>query len=246
LRSCLIQLLLTVAVIFALLWFGLPFGASWLATNALNAAGFTGTDTKVEVSANLPPRILLGHADKVRLTSSQVSVGGLNAATLDVTLGDVSLFDRTVGTVTGTLTGVRVPAPDGDPIAISTAALTGAGTAVKSTLTISTAEAQRLAQAQLKAQTGLVGTVKFASPNGVTIAVNGTTEQAHLVVKPSDPGGGAASGGTLEVVPVDTSLPTVTLIGAGNGDPFQLSSVAVGASGVTLVGTIDIQTLLGL
>ena len=33
-RSCLIQLLMTVAVIFALLWFGLPFGASWLATTA--------------------------------------------------------------------------------------------------------------------------------------------------------------------------------------------------------------------
>ena len=47
-RSCLIQLLIAVAVIFALLWFGLPFGASWLATNALNAAGFTGTDTKVD------------------------------------------------------------------------------------------------------------------------------------------------------------------------------------------------------
>ena len=61
-RSCLIQLLLMVAVIFALLWFGLPFGASWLATNALRAVGFTGTDTRVEVSANLPPRILLGHA----------------------------------------------------------------------------------------------------------------------------------------------------------------------------------------
>jgi hypothetical protein len=61
-----------VAVVFALLWFGLPFGASWLATNALSAAGFTGTDTKVDISATLPPRILLGHADKIHLTSTQV------------------------------------------------------------------------------------------------------------------------------------------------------------------------------
>ncbi|MFI5258956.1 MAG: hypothetical protein ACHQ01_05020 [Candidatus Limnocylindrales bacterium] len=236
-RSCLIQLLLTVAVIFALLWFGLPFGASWLATNALNAAGFTGTDTKVEVSADLPPRILLGHADKVHLTSTQVSVGGLNAATFDVTLGDVSLFDRTVGTVSGTLTGVRVPAPDGEPVTIATATLAGAGTAVRSTLTISTAEAQGLAQTQLKAQTGLVGTVKFAAPNAVTVTVRGTSQQAHLVV---------AAGGTLELVPVSTALQTVTLLETGNGNPFQLSSVTVGAGGVTLVGTIDIQTLLGL
>lgn len=243
-RSCLIQLLITVAVVFGLLWFGLPFGASWLATNALNAAGFTGTDTKVEVSADLPPRILLGHADRVHLASTNVSVDGLNATTLDLTLGDVSLFDRTIGTVDGTLTGVRLPAPDGDPVTIAKAALSGAGTSVRSTLTISTAEAQRLAQAQLKAQTGLDGTVKFAAPNLVTISVGGTSALAHLVVKPAP--AGETSGGTLEVVPVSSSLQTVTLLEPGNSNPFVLSSVSVNASGVTLVGTIDLQTLLGL
>jgi hypothetical protein len=36
------------------------------------------------------------------------------------------------------------------------------------------------------------------------------------------------------------------LIAAGGGNPFQLQSVAVGADAVTLVGTIDLQTLLGL
>jgi hypothetical protein len=38
----------------------------------------------------------------------------------------------------------------------------------------------------------------------------------------------------------------VILIDAGHGNPFQLSSVAVGASSVTLAGTIDLQVLLGL
>lgn len=245
-RSCLIQLLLSVAMIFALLWFGLPFGASWLATNALGAAGFTGTDTRVDVSANLPPRILLGHADKIRLTSSQVSVGGLNAATIDVTLGDVSLFDRTIGTVNGTLTGVRVPAPDGDPVTITTATLTGAGATVQATLSISMEEVQRLAQMQLKAQAGIVGTVRFAAPNLVTVTVKGTSVQAHVVVKPNASTSGPRTGGSLEVVPITASLPTVVLLEAGSGNPFELSSVSVGASGVTLVGTIDIQTLLGL
>ena len=98
-RSCLIQLLLTVAVIFALLWFGLPFGASWLATNALGAVGFSGTDTTVEVKANLPPRILTGYADSIHLTSTQVGVGDLHAANIDLTLGRVELFARKIGTV---------------------------------------------------------------------------------------------------------------------------------------------------
>jgi len=61
-RSCLIQLLVLIAMVFALLWFGLPLGADWLATNSLNASGFTGTGTKVDVSAYPPPVLLTGHA----------------------------------------------------------------------------------------------------------------------------------------------------------------------------------------
>jgi hypothetical protein len=235
-RSCLIQLLITAAVIFALLWFGLPFGASWLATNALRAVGFTGTDTKVEVSANLPPRILLGHADKITLTSSQVFVGDLHAATIDLTLGDVDLFGRTAGTVTGTLTGVSVPAANGDAATIDKAVLAGSGTAATATLSISNAEVETLATSQLKAQTGIAGKVKLKAPDVVTVTINGQAAPGHLVVKD----------GALELVPVSDSLPTVTIIAAGGGNPFRFQSVAVGATSVTLVGTIDLQTLLGL
>lgn len=235
-RSCLIQLLMAVALVFALVWFGVPFGASWLATNALGAAGFTGTNTKVEVSSNLPPRMLLGHADKVRLTSSEVSVGDLHAATIDVILSNVELIDRKIGSVRGTLTGVRVFAPNGDPITIDTVTLDGEGTSAAALLTITKAEAESLAESQLKAQTGLTGTVKLAAPDKVTLTVNGKSEAGHLVVK----------NGALELVPVSGALPTVTLIEAGKGNPFQLISGAIGSDSVTLSGTIDLQTLLGL
>lgn len=108
-RSCLIRLLILIALVFALLWFGLPIGASWLATNALNASGFTGTGTKVEVSSNPPPLLLLGHADSIHLTSSQVGIGDLHAAGVDLTLGKVELFSRQIGSVTGTLRGSALP-----------------------------------------------------------------------------------------------------------------------------------------
>ena len=98
-RSCLLQLLIGAALIFALLWFGLPFGASWLATSALTASGFSGTNTQVEVKADLPPRILAGHADSIHVTSDQVSVGDLHSGTIDLTLTTVELFDRKIGTV---------------------------------------------------------------------------------------------------------------------------------------------------
>jgi hypothetical protein len=235
-RSCLIQLLIAVAVIFALLWFGLPFGASWLATTALNSAGFAGTGTKVEVSANLPPRILLGHADTIHLTSTQVGVGDLHAGSMDVTLGNVEFFDRKFGTVTGLLTDVRIPAPNGDPVTIDSAVLNGAGTAATATLTLSSAQLAQLAQTQLQTQTGIPSTVKMAAPNKVTVTVNGQAEAGRLV----------AQNGAILVVPTSSALPTMTLIDSGSGNPFHFTSVTVGATTVTLVGTIDLQSLLGL
>jgi hypothetical protein len=235
-RSCLIQLFMAAVVIFALLWFGLPFGASWLATTALNSAGFTGTDTKVDVSADLPPRILLGHADEIHLTSSQVGVADLHAATIDLTLGDVDLFDRKIGTVNGTLNGVRVAAPNGDPIMIDSAIIAGTAAAAKATLTTSKARLEQLAGTQLKATLGITSTVHLAAPDKVTVTINGKSEPGRLVV---------VDGGIV-LVPTSSSLPSVPLIETGTGNPFHFTSISVGATTVTLVGTIDVESLLGL
>ena len=234
-RSCLIQLLLTVAVIFALLWFGLPFGASWLATNALGAVGFSGTNTTVEVKANLPPRILTGYADSIHLTSTQVGVGDLHAANIDLTLGGVELFARKIGTVRGTLGGVRVPDPDGQPVTFETVNVDGDARHAASALTISNAEVTRLAVSQLKAH-GITGTVAFSAPDKVVVTAGGNSQTCRLRV----------NSGALMLVPDGNALPTLTLIAAGDGNPFQLSSASVGAKSVTLVGTIDVQTLLGI
>lgn len=234
-RSCLFQLLVLVAMVFALLWFGLPFGASWLATNALNAGGFSGTDTKVDVSAYPPPLLLTGHADSIHLVSSQVGMGDLHAAGLDLTLGEVELFSRKIGTVTGTLEGVRVATPDGQPLTVDTVKLSGAARTANAEMDVSMAEAQRLAVAQLKAL-GVAATVTLAAPNKVTVTAGGKSQPGRLEV---------AAGGLL-LVPDGDSLPTVTLIAPGGGNPFRVSSVTIGADQLTLNGTIDVESLLGI
>jgi hypothetical protein len=38
----------------------------------------------------------------------------------------------------------------------------------------------------------------------------------------------------------------VTLIEPGGGNPFQLTSVTIAADHLTLIGTIDVQGLLGI
>ena len=78
--------------------------------------------------------------------------------------------------------------------------------------------------------------MKIAAPDKVTMTFNGQSKTGRLVVRD----------GSLLMVPDTTDLPTVTLIAAGKGNPFHLTSVSVGATSVTLIGTIDLQTLLGL
>ena len=234
-RSCLIRLLLTGAVIFALLWFGLPFGASWLATNALGAVGFSGTNTTVQVKANLPPRMLTGYADTIHLTSTEVGIGDLHATNIDLTLGGVRLFDRKIDTVRGTLGGVRVPDPDGQPVTFETVNVDGDARRAAATLTMSNAEANRLAVSQLKAH-GISGTVTFVAPDKVVVTAGGKPQACRLRL----------FNGALVLVPDGNALPTLTLIAPGDGNPFQLSAASVGAKSLTLAGTIDLQTLLGI
>lgn len=235
-RSCLIQLLILVAVVFGVLWFGVPAGANWLVANALDATGFSGTDTNVEVSANPPPLLLTGHADRVHLSSKQVSVGDLHAATLDFTLGSVSLLDRSIGTIDGTLTGVKIPAPDESTVLVDSATVTGKASGAQASLAMAKNTVESLAAQQLKSQAGLDATVTLATPNKVTFKVGTQSQSGTLTVR----------NGELDVVPSSLSVPAVTLLDSGDGNPFTLTSVAVSGDTVTITGVIDVQQLLGL
>ena len=235
LRSCLVQLLILVALVLGLAWFGLPAGAGWVATNALGAAGFKGTDTKVEVSSSPPLLLLVGRADSIHLTSNEVTVGGLSASTLDLTLGHVELISRTIETVKGTLTGVSLVAPNGDPVTVDTVALNGSATVTQAQLKLSLAEFPALAVSQLASQ-GVTATVTLAPPNKITVKALGASQAGQLVPR----------NGGLVLVPSGGSLPEVEIIAPGTGNPFSVTSVKVAADGVTISGTIDLQTLLGL
>ena len=232
-RSCLIQLLLEIALLFALLWFGLPFGASFLATGALNASGFAGTHTSVEVSANPPPSLLTGKADAIRIRSDSVYIGDLRASSIDVTLHDVELLSRKIGSVDGTLDGVRVAVPSGNPVTVDQVAIHGIATAADATLTLSAQQIANLAVTMLEANS-VKATVSLQEPNAVTIVVSGKKQSGTMSV----------SNGALLMVPTSKSILPIALILPGTGNPFKLTSVAVKGQQVTLGGTIDVQSLL--
>ena len=233
-RSCLIQLVLELGLLFAILWFGLPLGAGFLATSALNASGFTGTNTSVEVSSNPPPLLLTGKADQIRIRSDSVYVGDLRAASMDVTLHDVELLSRKIGTVDGTLEGVRIAVPSGDPVTADQVQLHGNAGAADATLTLSAAAIASLTVTMLQAS-AIKATVSLQEPDSVTIVVAGKKQSGILAV----------SNGILLMIPTAKTIPPVALIVPGAGNPFKLTSVAIKGQDVTLGGTIDVQSLLG-
>jgi hypothetical protein len=232
-RSCLIQLTVEIVLLIALLWFGLPIGAGFLATSALNASGFTGTNTSVDVNSNPPPLLLTGKADTIRIRSDSVFVGDLHASSLDVSLRDVQLLSRKIGTVDGTLDGVRIAVPDGQPVTVDQVVIHGTATAAEATLTVSAQAIADLAVTTL-ASNSIKATVTLQAPDAVTILVAGKKQTGSLAV----------SNGTLLLVPTTKAIPPVALIVPGSGNPFKLTSVAVKGQQVTLGGTIDVQALL--
>jgi hypothetical protein len=79
-----------------------------------------------------------------------------------------------------------------------------------------------------------VAKVALKGPNLVTVTAGGKSQAGRLTT----------SNGSLLLVPDGDTLPTVTLIAPGSGNPFRVTSVTIGLASVTLVGTIDIQNLL--
>ena len=152
---------------------------------------------------------------------------------MDVSLHDVQLLSRKIGTVDGTLDGVRIAVPDGQPVIIDQVDMHGSAAAADATLTVSTQAIADLAVTMLAANS-IKATVSLQEPNAVTILVAGKKQTGSLAV----------SNGTLLLAPTSKAIPPIALIVPGSGNPFKLTSVAVKGQQVTLGGTIDVQALL--
>ena len=107
-----------VAVLFALVWFGRSYRRrAGSPPTPSRRHGFTGTDTKVEVKSDLPPRILIGHADSRPrdLDPGRRPATCTRAASTSLSAGSISSIGQ-FATVSGTLPGVTISATNGDPI----------------------------------------------------------------------------------------------------------------------------------
>jgi hypothetical protein len=232
-RGCL-TLLILVATVLVASWLFLPTVAGEVVGGALGQAGFAGSPTNVTVTSDPPIELLAGHADRVVVHATDATYRELSAATVDLTLTDVSLINRTAGAVDGTLTGIRIRPASGHLLPVSSATLSGSGSAIQARLSLSLADVSAMASAAVTSMAGSAPSkVTLASPDRATIVVSGITVSGRVVV---DAQGGLVfrptGKGPVIVGPIDLLRP-------GPDMPLRIRTIQLTATGAILTATVD-------
>ena len=232
----LLGVLVVAAIVVAAAWVATPLVASGLVRAAVVGAGLDAATTRVQVEADPPFALLLGHADAVRIQSSGDTLQGVRVQRLDLILHGVSLFARTADTVDGTLSGVAA-ATGSASLRLTEIQVGGtprsAGIAVHVDLTdLAAALGPALAESGVRR----VLDVRPSPPDSVTASVDGRAVTFVLAI---------AADGSLIARASRVSLPPAVLWRPADGEAVRLERVEVTASGVVVTGTIDAWTLLG-
>ena len=240
-RGCLTSLLIFPAILLVVAWFVLPRIASPVVTAGLGVAGFSSSNQLVTVSADPPIELLTLHADRIHVSAANGSFHDVTMETVDITLDDVGLLDRTAGTVSGTLTGVEVHPADGLPLRVTSIVLTGSSASISASLTLSPTDLQALATNAVKSALGSTPSkVTFAAPDRATVVVAGISITGRIVI---------TSAGGLAFKP--TTLPLgldgpIDLVKPGPAMPLRVTSVRVNAvGGMAIDGVVDLSLVGG-
>jgi hypothetical protein len=232
-RGCLFVLVAALVVLSAAAWFGSPLLASAAIDAALRNGGFEAVRLDTTATADPPPRLLLGHADRVRIVASDVSFRTFHADRLDLTLTDVDVVGRTAATIHGTISGAEVATADGVP---TTADVTidGDAGAAPSTIRIDGSTVDRVVRATLGPQLGgAVSRTELVGPDILRIVTPAATLEGQIVL---DGSGGIALRNRLGQAPILTLDPSF---------PLRLGSVAVVDGALRIDATLDAEALFG-
>jgi hypothetical protein len=236
-RGCLFTLLLGAAAIALLVVVGLPQVYAGVVTGALTAAGLSADDTTVHVASD-PPTDLLGlHADTVTVTATDATFRELEIGSLDLTLHDVAVLDRTADTVDGTLSDVTVALSDGAAITLDEIRIAGSQDAIRATTTIDGAQAEALIADAVERRIGIrPSSVRLTAPDTLTIdagvSVTGTLDVS------------AAGDLVIHLPENQAGVGELVLLRGSEDLPLRLTEVRVTKAGdLRLVGDLSIGIL---
>ena len=230
-RGCLFVLVLGLAVLGGVAWFGGPPIAGALVTTTLTASGLTADELDVRVETDPPIAIAVGRVDRLTIIGSDVTWNDLIASSMDLVLTDVDLVGRSAGEADGRFVDVVIEAPDDEPVLVDVT-FAGPADAAATTIAIDRASTERLAVGALEAELGITPeSVELVAPDRVRFTAAGQEVDARLAI--------ATSGG----IEATSLLGTFEVIDVG-GLPLELTDLSIGQAGLELTGLLDLSTLL--
>ncbi len=231
-RGCLITIAALTVVMVTAAWFLLPPLAGTVAEGALVAAGFKADTSTVTVESDPPLKLLGLTADALRIRATNIAFRGVEAASADITLGDVAVVDQSFKTLKGSLKGVRFKPEHGAELGVPLVELSGTADQVTATLTLPKADAEALAVAAVENAVGITpSSVSLTSPDNVRLTAGGLTVAARLRV---------GDDGSLDLVaPSGSDLGSVELISPGVELPVRVESYKIVDGGLILVASLD-------
>jgi hypothetical protein len=238
-RGCLFVLLVAGAVAAILVAVALPAVAAGAVTTAVTAAGLQSSDTTVTVTSDAPTDLVGLHADHVRIRATSARFKTLQIGVVDVTLNNVAILDRTVGSVEGRLQAVVLTALDSGKLTLQSITLAGPGDAIVATTTVPAAEATRLiADGIGSVLGGIPASVTLASPSRLTVRLGGVAINGSLGIT-------AAGDLVARVTDGPAAGQEVTLVRGGVDMPIRLTQVSVASGGALVLSGFLSFGLLG-
>lgn len=232
-RGCLFVLLLAAAIVGAGAWFGSPTLASVVIESALDGAGLHAASRSVRATSDPPPKLLLGHADRVEIAATDVDFRTFHAAALHLVLTDVDVLGRTAATIRGSITGAEMRTSDGDP-ASADVMIDGSGTAADATIDVAGTTVDRVVRAAFRREFGVaVNSTELLAPDTLRISATGSTLEGRLALD----GSGA--------IVLTTALGSAPILSLDPSFPLTFRSVSVVEGDLRIMATLDAQALLG-
>jgi hypothetical protein len=213
-----------VVVVGLLVYLVLPAALSPLLTQYVRDMGVQADDLTVTVDA-FDPALFSGRAVRLRVQGTNVEIGRTRVGEMDVTFGNVSIFDRSFQTLSGQLEDVVVAGGGATAEAVQVNVL---GSADNASATGQLDDAQSEAMVKLAAKrAGVSLDSARLVDGGIQLTLGGLEIDAGIGVE----------GGALVLRP-GIGEP-ILLLQPNTSDPWRLSEAYVTPSGITVRGTVD-------
>lgn len=213
-----------VAVTGVLIFLVLPALLSPLLTQYVRDMGIEADDLSVTVDA-FDPALLSGRAARLRVEGTNVAIGRAHVGVMDVTFGDVSLFDRSFQSLNGRLDDVAV-AGGGVSAEATEVSVLGPSTSASATGRFDDEQSEQMVMIAARRAGVSIDSARLVD-GGLRLSMAGVEVRAGIAVE----------GGALVLRP-QLGDPVLLLQPAAS-DPWQLEEAYVSSSGITVRGTVD-------